>query len=80
MKIKEIQISRVPLALTRPYTIAYKSVSDVEICFVEVITDNKLSGLGSANPSPYVVNESMDDCIAALSEEKPGSVYRPGHS
>ncbi|MDX2248935.1 MAG: dipeptide epimerase [Bacteroidia bacterium] len=66
MKIKDISVQRVGLDLTRPYTIAYKTVSAVEICFVEVKTDTGLIGLGASNPSKQVVGETMDDCIAAL--------------
>ncbi|MEZ4828341.1 MAG: dipeptide epimerase [Bacteroidia bacterium] len=69
MKIKDIKVKRVGLDLTRPYTIAYKTVKDVEICFVEVETASGLVGMGASNPSKQVVGETMDDCIAALSEE-----------
>lgn len=68
MKIKEIRVSRIPLDLTRPYTIAYKTVSAVEICHVEVETTDGRLGMGASNPSKQVVGESMDDCIAALNE------------
>ncbi|MCB0851839.1 MAG: dipeptide epimerase [Bacteroidetes bacterium] len=66
MKIKDIRISRIPLDLTRPYSIAYKTVTNVEICFAEVEIDGGLTGFGASNPSKAVVGESMDDCIAAL--------------
>ena len=69
MKIANIEISRKALALTRPYTIAYKTTSEVEICVVKVQTESGLTGLGSANPSPYVVGEDMNACIAALNSE-----------
>ena len=68
MKITNIRVSRIPLDLTRPYSIAYKTVSAVEVCFVEVETDGGLVGFGASNPSKYVVGETMDDCIAALNE------------
>ncbi|MEZ4777341.1 MAG: dipeptide epimerase [Bacteroidia bacterium] len=67
MKIKDITVRRVELDLTRPYTIAYKTVTDVEICFVEVKTESGLIGMGASNPSKQVVGETMDDCMAALS-------------
>ena len=66
MKIKQIHISRPNLKLTRPYTIAYKTISAVENCVVEIVADNGLYGLGVANPSQYVVGESIDDTWAAL--------------
>ncbi len=66
MKIKSISVSRPNLELTRPYTIAYKTVSSVENCIVEITTDTGLCGLGAANPSPYVVGESLDDTWKVL--------------
>ncbi|MEL6675006.1 MAG: dipeptide epimerase [Bacteroidota bacterium] len=70
MKITRIEAKRVPLDLTRPYTIAYKTVSAVEICILEVETESGLLGLGAANPSPYVVGEDMDACMAALAPDR----------
>ncbi|MCU0352502.1 MAG: dipeptide epimerase [Cytophagales bacterium] len=61
MKIKHIHVNRADLALTRPYSIAYKTVTSVENCIVEIVADNGLYGLGAANPSKYVVGESLDD-------------------
>ncbi|WNJ16135.1 dipeptide epimerase [Pontibacter sp. G13] len=69
MKITDIIVSRRQLALTRPYTIAYKTVSSVDMCWVEVHTDQGIIGKGSANPSKQVVGESMDDTMEALSGE-----------
>ncbi|MDJ1504185.1 dipeptide epimerase [Xanthocytophaga agilis] len=66
MKIKHIYVSRPNLELIRPYTIAYKTVSSVENCIVEIVTENELYGLGAANPSPYVVGESLDDMWKAV--------------
>ena len=68
MKIKKIEVSRERFPLTRPYTIAYKTTDAVNLCVVKVISDMGLVGYGSANPSPYVVGEDMDACIAALNE------------
>jgi L-alanine-DL-glutamate epimerase-like enolase superfamily enzyme len=68
MKITDIRVFREPLELTRPYTIAYKTVSEVENIFVELHTDTGHSGIGAANPSPYVVGESLDDSEAALDD------------
>ncbi|MDW3650475.1 MAG: dipeptide epimerase [Bacteroidia bacterium] len=69
MKITRIEVIRDGLDLLRPYTIAYKTTSAIDVCLVKVHTDTKHIGLGSANPSPYVVGEDMDACIAALSPE-----------
>lgn len=68
MKIRKINVWKANLGLTRPYSIAYKSVDSVACCFVEVMAGD-LSGLGSCNPSKQVVGEDVDDAIAVLSEE-----------
>lgn len=75
MKIKEIKVSKENLDLTRPYTVAYKTVDSVENCIVEIITDSGLYGLGAANPSKYVVGKDVDENIAALSEANINWLY-----
>jgi L-Ala-D/L-Glu epimerase len=57
MKIKSIHVYKKNLALTRPYTIAFRTISDVEAVFVEVKLTNGVIGLGSANPAMEVVGE-----------------------
>ncbi|MEL6651717.1 MAG: dipeptide epimerase [Bacteroidota bacterium] len=69
MKIREIRVRKEALDLTRPYTIAYKTVKDVAVCYVEVIAENGLIGRGAANPSQQVVGETVDQSVAALSSE-----------
>ena len=69
MKIKQIRVHQEDLELTRPYTIAYKSVDSVSNCIVELETDNGLVGRGAANPSKAVVGVDVNDTTAALSDE-----------
>ena len=69
MKIKSIQVWAEALDLTRPYTIAYRTIHEVTNCFVLVEATNGLIGIGAANPSPLVVGESLEDTLAALSPE-----------
>lgn len=66
MKISRIEAYSESLGLKRPYTIAYKTVSDVELVFLELHTDAGLIGLGSANPSKAVVGEDSADTLATL--------------
>lgn len=54
------------LALTRPYKIAYKTISSVENIILSVVLDNGRVGLGAAGPSPQVTGETVDDSQAAL--------------
>jgi L-Ala-D/L-Glu epimerase len=60
MKIKSIEVYKKNLALTRPYTIAFRTISDVEAVFVEIKLTNGMVGLGSANPAIEVVGEDAD--------------------
>ncbi|MES2731227.1 MAG: dipeptide epimerase [Bacteroidota bacterium] len=69
MKIKKIVVCRENLELTRPYTIAFKTITTVENCIVEIIGENDMYGLGAGNPSKEVVGESMDDAMRVLSED-----------
>jgi len=69
MKIQRINVSKENLQLTRPYTIAFKTVDAVENGIVEIIADNGLRGYGSFNPSYQVVGEHLEDALAVLNEE-----------
>ncbi|MDP5171907.1 MAG: dipeptide epimerase [Bacteroidia bacterium] len=66
MNIREIRIHRTELGLTRPYTIAYRTVDHSEVIWAEVIADNGMVGIGAANPSPMVTGETIDDTHASL--------------
>lgn len=65
-KIKEVTTWEADLGNTKPYTIAFKTVDQVRNAFVEIKLDNGVTGIGSGNPSEYVVGESFADCVNAL--------------
>lgn len=65
-KIKNIEIQKVDLKLTRPYTIAFKTVDHVENAIVAMELDNGLVGRGAGNPSEQVVGETLDHALSAL--------------
>lgn len=67
-KIKDIRVWSADLGNTKPYTIAFKTVDQVRNAFVEITLDNGVTGIGSGNPSEYVVGESLDQCLEALKE------------
>lgn len=69
MKIKSVSAYRKNLALSKPYTIAYQTIADVENIFLEIELENGIIGIGAANPSPDVVGESPDDTIKNLESE-----------
>ena len=54
-KIKDIKVWNTDLGNTKPYTIAFKTVDQVRNAFVEITLDNGTTGIGSGNPSEYVV-------------------------
>lgn len=68
-KIKDIKVWDADLGNNRPYTIAFKTVDQVRNAFVEITLDDGTVGIGSGNPSEYVVGESLTQCLAALQQE-----------
>lgn len=66
MKIHSIHAWSEKLPLTKPYTIAYKTISDTDLIFVEFILENGISGLGAANPFPEVVGETPEITLGNL--------------
>jgi L-alanine-DL-glutamate epimerase-like enolase superfamily enzyme len=68
-KIKDIKVWSADLGNTKPYTIAFKTIEEVRNAFVEITLDNGLTGIGSGNPSEYVVGESLEQCLEALEEK-----------
>lgn len=69
MKIKSITSWTADLGNTKPYTIAFKTVDEVNNAFVEITLDNGVTGIGSGNPSEYVTGESFSQCKDALQEK-----------
>ena len=71
-KIKNIDVQKVDLKLTRPYTIAFKTVDHVENAIVTMELDNGLVGRGAGNPSEQVVGETLDNALDALNQASGG--------
>jgi L-Ala-D/L-Glu epimerase len=71
-KIKNIEVWSADLGNTKPYTIAFKTVDQVRNAFVEITLDNGVTGIGSGNPSEYVVGENLTQCLEALKEDNLG--------
>lgn len=68
MKIKSVKTWNADLGNTKPYTIAFKTIDEVQNAFVEITLENGLTGIGAGNPSEYVVGESFSQCMEALLE------------
>jgi len=70
VRITRIEVFSEAMPLTRPYTIAFRTIADVRMSFVEVHTDNGLVGLGCASPEPHVTGETREACAAALTPQR----------
>lgn len=68
MNIQSIRIHRSDLGLLRPYTVAYRTITQSSVIWAEVVADNGLVGIGAANPSPMVTGETLEDTEKALNE------------
>jgi L-alanine-DL-glutamate epimerase-like enolase superfamily enzyme len=69
MKIESVSIRRENLALTRPYTIAFKTIDNVENGIIEIMSDSGITGYGAFNPSYEVVGETLEHAMEALAGE-----------
>jgi len=69
MKIKHIRPYLNHLPLTKPYTIAYNTFSDVELVFLEIELEDGTVGLGSASPAEDVVGENSRQTLSNLQSE-----------
>lgn len=66
MKIVAIESWLEAVPLTRPYTIATRTISAVELFFVRLRADDGSMGYGSASPAAQVTGESPEACGEAL--------------
>lgn len=69
MKIKSIQSYLRKMALTKPYSIAGYTFSDVSLGFVEVELENGVIGYGTASPAEEVVGETAEMSVQHLQTE-----------
>jgi len=66
MRITKAICWKEDLELTRPYTIAYQTISAVQNLFVRLETENGTVGLGAGSPGEWVTGETIDDSLAGL--------------
>ena len=69
MQITRIRCWQEDLALSRPYTIAYKTIAAVENVFLVLELSDGRYGIGAASPAPMVTGESIEDTLGALQEQ-----------
>ncbi|MCG8557026.1 MAG: dipeptide epimerase [Proteobacteria bacterium] len=70
MRIRRVESWKQSLPLTRPYTIATREISSVELFFVKLVAQEGLVGYGSASPAEHVTGESELACGSALAPER----------
>ncbi|MAJ50030.1 MAG: dipeptide epimerase [Flammeovirgaceae bacterium] len=68
MKIKNVRVYGRDLGTIRPYTIAYKTISEVMNAFVEIEIENGIIGMGASNSSKMVVGQSVEETIKHLND------------
>ena len=66
MKIVAIRSYLKKMALTKPYTIAYNTYTDVSLAFFEVELANGMIGYGSGSPAEDVVGETTEQTLQNL--------------
>lgn len=69
MTIKKIEFFSKNLTLTKPYTIAYKTISVVENVFLLITLENGIVGIGATNPDFQVVGESPADVLTTCQSD-----------
>ena len=69
MKIRLVKAWLQQLPLTKPYSIAYKTIYDTEIVFLEITLENGITGIGAANPFAEVVGETPAVTLANLQKD-----------
>lgn len=71
-KITAIKIWKEDLQLTKPYTIAYKTIDSIENIFVYLETGEGLYGIGSGCPAAFVTGETVAGALSILKEKLEG--------
>jgi L-alanine-DL-glutamate epimerase-like enolase superfamily enzyme len=66
MKIATVETRVVHLPLVRPYTIAFRTIAEVQNVIVVLRDDRGNVGLGAASPEPHVTGETPERCREAL--------------
>jgi L-alanine-DL-glutamate epimerase-like enolase superfamily enzyme len=66
MKIAAVETRVEHLPLSRPYTIAFRTIAEVQNVIVILRDEAGNVGLGAASPEPHVTGETPDRCREAL--------------
>ncbi|MBP6238863.1 MAG: dipeptide epimerase [Saprospiraceae bacterium] len=69
MKIVSFEATLQKFPLTKPYTIAYKTIFDTDIVLFELRLANGITGFGASNPFPEVVGETPQNTLENLQSD-----------
>jgi L-alanine-DL-glutamate epimerase-like enolase superfamily enzyme len=69
MKIVAVKSYIKNMALTKPYTIAYQTFTDVSLAFLEITLENGMVGYGSGSPAEEVVGETTATTLLNLQSD-----------
>jgi len=72
MTIQAVNIRKENLKLSKPYTIAFKTIDVVENGIIELVTDYGIIGYGAFNPSYEVMGETLEHAMETLTPESVG--------
>jgi L-alanine-DL-glutamate epimerase-like enolase superfamily enzyme len=70
MKIAAVETWKVSVPLRRPYAIAFRTISHVDLFFIRLTAADGRVGLGSASPAEEVTDETAELCSEALDSRK----------
>lgn len=68
-KITKVKAWREDLQLSKPYTIAYKTISHIENVFVYIEIGEGLYGMGAGCPAAFVTGETVENAIGFLQQK-----------
>jgi L-alanine-DL-glutamate epimerase-like enolase superfamily enzyme len=69
MNIRKIRSYRMDMALSKPYTVAFDTTTEVENVFLEIELSNGIVGIGAACASEFVIAESTEDTVNNLQSD-----------
>ena len=70
MRIKRINAFKMDMALTKPYSVAYRTYHDAANAFLEIELMNGIVGLGAAAEGEFVIGEKMVETLSNLQSEE----------
>ncbi|RLG06248.1 MAG: hypothetical protein DRN59_03325, partial [Thaumarchaeota archaeon] len=66
MKIKELKVFRLDIALKEAFTIAFKTYTHAHNCLVVLETDNGIKGYGESSPDKPITGDSQEEALTFM--------------